>query len=157
MIHCPITKISKFLDRHLRPLFNNICEKIIIIDGTDLIRKLELYQKEGRLKQSTLFCTFDIHNLYTMLPQEDSLKILKEFLETHHIKRVKGIDLQTIQELASLVLRENVFVYGEKIYQQIIGGAMGSALTQDLANIFMWKWQEELVQDQQETGEFFGR
>jgi hypothetical protein len=92
-----------------------------------------------------------------MLPQEESLEILVEFLKAHGYTRVKGIDFDTIRELASIVLEENVFVYGKKIYKQILGGAMGSALTLTLANIFMWKWQKEFVRQQDKTGEFYGR
>jgi hypothetical protein len=92
-----------------------------------------------------------------MLPQEESLNILVEFLREHGYTKVKGISLETIRELASIVLKENVFVYEKKIYQQTTGGAMGSSFTLTLANIFMWKWQKELVRQQDMTGEYFGR
>ena len=70
---------------------------------------------------------------------------------------MKNIDLQTIRTLASLVLKENVFVCGTTIYKQTSGGAMGSSFTLTLANIFMWKWQKELVRRQDMTGELYGR
>lgn len=92
-----------------------------------------------------------------MLPQEESLDALIEFLRFHAYTQVKGIRLDVIRELASIVLKENVFVYGKSIYKQTIGGAMGSSFTLTLANIFMWKWQKELVRRQDMTGEFFGR
>ena len=92
-----------------------------------------------------------------MLPQEESLDTLVEFLRVHGFTKVKGIDVDTIRELASIVLNENVFVYGKNIYKQTIGGAMGSSFTLTLANIFMWKWQKELVRQQDMTGEFYGR
>ena len=92
-----------------------------------------------------------------MLPQEQSLKILVEFLEVHGYTKVKGIDPTTIRELASIVLQENVFVYDRKIYKQTTGGAMGSSFTLMLANIFMWKWQKEFVRRQDISGEFYGR
>jgi hypothetical protein len=109
------------------------------------------------LKPSTLFCTFDIRNLYTMLPQDESLNILIKFLHVHGYRKVKGIALDTIRKLASIVLKENFFVYGKKIYQQTMGGAMGSSFTLTLANIFMWEWQKEFVRRQDMTGEFYGR
>jgi len=115
------------------------------------------YIRTGVFKPSTLFCTFDIHNLYTMLPQDEALNILVEFLHVHGYRKVKGITLDTLRKLASIVIKENVFVYGNKIYQQTTGGAMGSSFTLTLANIFMWKWQKELVRRQDITGEFFGR
>ena len=84
-----------------------------------------------------------------MLPQEDSLDILTEFLLEHGYRKVKGIPLDTIRKLARLVLTENVFSYEKKFYRQILGGAMGSAFTLTLANIFMWTWEKELVHRQE--------
>ena len=115
-----------------------------IIDGVDLLRKLHAYTEKGYLESSTLFITFDITDLYTMLPQEESLKILAEFLHEHHCEKINGISIDTIIELARIVLEENVFVYEKKFCRQIICGAMGSAFTLTLANIFMWKWQQKL-------------
>ncbi|CAF4983605.1 unnamed protein product, partial [Rotaria sp. Silwood1] len=92
-----------------------------------------------------------------MLPQDEALDILIEFIHVHGYTKVKGIDLQTIKELASIVLKENVFVYDKKIYRQTIGGAMGSSFTLTLVNIFMWKWQKELVRRQDISNEFYGR
>ena len=115
------------------------------------------YMKKGLFKPSTLFCTFDIRNLYTMLPQEQALDILLDFLRVHGKAEVEGITLDTIRQLASIVIKENVFVYGKKIYRQVLGGAMGSSFTLTLANIFMWKWQKEFVRRQDITCEFYGR
>ena len=103
----------------------------------NLIRRLQQYQNDGRLKSNTLFCTFDVTDLYTMLPQEESLDILTEFLLKHGYREVKGIPIDAIRKLARIVLKENVFIYGRKYYRQIIGGAMGSPFTSTLVNIFM--------------------
>ncbi|CAF1379607.1 unnamed protein product [Adineta steineri] len=134
-IRAPTINIFKFLDKILRPIFDDKCTKTTIIDGAHLITAIKTYVNKGLLKSSTLFCTFDIRNLYTMLLQEEALNILLKFLHLH----------------------ENVFVYDNKIYQQITGGAMGSSFTLTLANIFMWKWQRELVRQQDITCEFYGR
>ena len=151
------TNISKLLDHIIQPIFNYECIATIIIDGAHLIKKVKKYIAKGLFKPSTLFCTFDIHNLYTMLPQDQVLNILVEFLYAHGYRKVKGINLNTIRQLAAIVLKENVFVYGKNIYKQVLGGAMGSSFTLTLANIFMWKWQKEFVKQQTATGEFFGR
>jgi hypothetical protein len=128
-----------------------------IIDGVDLLRKLQVYNQKGYFKSSTLFITFDITDLYTMLPQEKSLEILAEFLHEHHCEKINGISIETIIELARLVLEENVFVCEKKFYRQIIGGAMGSAFTLTLANIFMWKWQKETILSKIPNHECYGR
>jgi len=88
-----------------------------------------------------------------MLPQEEALNILVEFLHVHGYTKVKQIPLDTIRKLVFIVLKENIFVYDKKI----IGGAMGSSFTLTLANIFMWKWQKEFVRQQNMTGAFYGQ
>ena len=92
-----------------------------------------------------------------MLPQKEALDILEEFLPKYGKRHVKGIDIATIREIARIVIEENVFVYRNKYYRQILGGAMGSPFTLTLANIFMWKWEKELVRRQDMTGELYGR
>jgi hypothetical protein len=73
------------------------------------------------------------------------------------IQKSKALNLDTIRKLASIVFKENFVVYGQKIYKQTTGGAMGSSFTLTLANIFMWDWQKKFVDEQTKTGEFFGR
>jgi hypothetical protein len=153
----PTTGISKLLDKLIRPLFDKHVRKTTILDGVDLIRRLETYAAHGYLKSTTYLCTFDITDLYTMLPQEESLDILTKFLLQHGYNKVKGIPIDAIRKLARLVITENVFIYEKKFYRQIIGGAMGSAFTLTLANIFMWKWEEKLFRQQQVSNEIYGR
>jgi hypothetical protein len=44
-------------------------------------------------------------------------------------------------KIARLILDSNYFVYNDKYYRQIRGGAMGSAFTQVLSNIQRALWQ----------------
>ena len=141
----------------IRPIFDKHAQSTTIVNGVDLVRRLEQYVADGHLKPTTLLCTFDITDLYTMLPQEESLDILTQFLLEHGYRKVKGISIDAIRKLARLVLTDNVFVYGDKYYKQIIGGAMGSPFTLTLANIFMWKWQQPLVRRQIAANEIYGR
>ena len=156
-MNTPTTGISKFLDQLIRPLFDKHVRSTTIIDGVDLIRRLETYVENDYLKPTTQLCTFDITDLYTMLPQEESLNILTEFLLQYGYHKVNGVPLDAIRKLARIVITENVFIYEKKFYRQIIGGAMGSAFTLTLANIFMWKWEKTLVQRQLASNEIYGR
>ncbi|CAF1513675.1 unnamed protein product [Adineta ricciae] len=144
-------------NKRIRPIFNEICQPTNITDGNSFLNEMFKYTKKGLLKPTTLFCIFDIRNLYTMLPQDEALNILIDFLYTHGYRNVQGISLDTIRKLASFVIKENVCAYSKKIYRQIIGGAMGSSFTLTLANIFMWKWQKDIVRQQDVTCEFYGR
>ncbi len=156
-IRAPTTAISRFLDNLLRPLFDTYVQRTRIVNGADLIIRLNKYKNDGHFKATTLFCTFDITDLYTMLPQEGSLDILRKFLSHHNIEKVNTISVDTIIQLARIVLTENAFIYGNEYYKQILGGAMGSPFTMTLANIFMWHWETDLVTDLQSSNEFYGR
>jgi len=156
-MNTPKTGIFKFLDQLVRPLFDKHVRSTTIIDGVDLICRLESYVENGYLKSPTYLCTFDITDLYTMLPQAESLDVLTEFLLEHGYHKVKGVPLDAIRKLARLVLTENVFVYEKKFYRQVVGGAMGSAFTLTLANIFMWKWEKTFVRRQLAANEIYGR
>jgi hypothetical protein len=88
-----------------------------------------------------------------VLPQEECLNILTEFLLRYGYNKVNGIPIDAIRKLARIVLTENVFIYEKKFYRQILGGAMGSTFTLTLANIFMWKWETKLVRQQEASNE----
>ena len=107
-----------------------------VVDGVSLIRRLQKYVHDGLLQPWTLFCTFDITNLYTMLPQKEALDILVAFLKYHGYEKVNGIPMEAIRELARIVLEENVFVCGNKFYRQTKGGAMGSSFTLTIGQHF---------------------
>lgn len=156
-IHAPTTPISKILDQLIRPLFDKYVQQTTILDGVHLIRRLQQYISLGLLKSTTHFCTFDITDLYTMLPQEEAITILKQFLQQFDHNHVKNMSMEAIEQLARIVLTENVFVYNNKYYRQIKGGAMGSPFTLTLANIFMWHWEKNIVQRQMQCNELYGR
>ena len=60
-------------------------------------------------------------------------------------------------QMARLVLNNNCFAYEGKYYRQVRGGAMGSAFTQTLANIYILEWEHALVNHQQSSDELYGR
>ncbi len=128
-----------------------------IIDGVDLIRRLETYVENDYLKTTTQLCTFDITDLYTMLSQEESLGVLTEFLLQHGYHKMSGVPIDAIQQLPRIVISENVFIYKQKFYRQIIGGAMESPFTLTLANIFMWKWENNTICKALGPNELYGR
>lgn len=153
----PTSGISKLLDQVIRPLFDKHARATTTIDSVDIIRRLQTYTNEGRLKPTTFFCTFDMTDLYTMLLQEESLDVLTEFLLHYGYRKVKGIPIDAIRELARIVIKENVFVCGKKLFRQIVGGAMCLAFTLTLPILLMWKWEKDLVQRQQASNEVYGR
>ncbi|CAF2115112.1 unnamed protein product [Rotaria magnacalcarata] len=144
-MNMPTTGISKFLDKLIRPIFDKHVRSTTIIDGVDLIHCLEAYRTNGYLKSKTYLCTFDITDLYTKLPQDESLDILIEFLVQQDYQKVQNIPIDIIRN------------YEKKFYRQVIGSAMGSSFTLTLGNIFMWKWEKQLVHRLEVSNELYGR
>jgi hypothetical protein len=146
------------LDRLLRPIFDRVAEQTTFINGIDLVRQLEKYRDSGRLWPTTQFVTFDVTDLYTMIPRNGALEALGRFLVQNSIKgKVGNLSIDTILRLARLVLDTNYFVYNNKYYRQIKGGAMGSPFTMTLANVYMLEWEQPLIELQLSRGEVYGR
>lgn len=59
--------------------------------------------------------------------------------------------------MARLILDMNCSAYDDKYDRQVRGGAMGSAFTQVLANIYMLEWEQDLIQHQLSNNEIYGR
>ena len=158
-MHAPTTGISHFLDLLLRPLFNQVARRTTAINGIHFVRQLEFYRNCHRLLPSTLFVTFDVTDLYTMIPRDGALLTLNEFLCQHATTpgRINGMTIDTLMRMARLVLDTNCFVFEKQYYQQIRGGAMGSPFTMTLANIYMLKWEQPLIEHQQLHKELYLR
>jgi hypothetical protein len=102
------------------------------------VRKLETHVKNGYFTVTTIFITADVKDLYTMIPRERAILALMRFLEKHSKNRKIGtLTIDHILRTVRFILDTNCFVYNNKYYKQIRGGAMGSAFTQVLANIYM--------------------
>ncbi|CAF1561125.1 unnamed protein product [Adineta ricciae] len=71
-----------------------------------------------------------------MIPRQGAILALMRFLEKYakHGK-IGTLAIDHILRMARFILDTNYFVYNNKYYRQIRGGAMGSAFTQVLANI----------------------
>jgi len=157
-IKAAATGVSHFLDLLLRPIFDRVAKETTYINSIDFVRQLESYRDSGRLLATTLFVTFDVANLYTMIPQDGAIFALQKFLSKHaQDRRIHGMTIDTITRLVRLVLDTNSFVYENKYYHQIRGGAMGSPFTMTLANIYMLEWEQSLIEHQKAHNELYGR
>ena len=113
----PTIGVSHFLDHLLRPMFDNVAKQTTFVSGIDLVRQLENYRDSGHLLPSTQFVTFDVTDLYTMIPRNGALAALGRFLvKTSTRGKIGNLSVNTILQLARLVLDTNYFVYDNKYY-----------------------------------------
>ena len=154
----PVLCVSDFLNELLARLYLNVARQTTYISGIDVIRQLEQYKNSGCMSKTTHFVTFDVSDLYTMIPRNGAIEALARFLTKHSKKGAIGnLKIDTILRLARLVLDTNCFAYDNKYYKQIRGGAMGSPFTMVLANIYMLEWEQPLIEHQQRHNELYGR
>ncbi|CAF2729183.1 unnamed protein product [Rotaria sp. Silwood2] len=157
-IHAPATIISKFLNDLLAPIYLHIAREMTFINGIDVIGKLEKYVLGGNFQATTKFVVIDMTDLYTMIPREGALHALIRFLENNsHHGKMGTLSIDAIMRMARLILDTNYFAYDNKYYRQTPGGAMGSAFTQVLANIYMHEWEQDLIQYQAAHNGIYGR
>jgi hypothetical protein len=157
-IRAPATGTSHFLDQVLRPIFDRATRQTTFINDIHFVRRLELYRDLGRLSETTNFITFDVTDLYTMIPRDGALLALEQFLCRYSKNgKINGMTIHILMKMARLVLDTNCFVFEGKYYQQIRGGAMGSPFTMTLANIYMLKWEQALIEQQTSHNELYGR
>lgn len=153
----PLSKIASFLDRLIRPLFDKHTP-YALSNSMNFLKHL----KQIKTTPETNLYTFDITDLYTMIPQREAVLAICEFLGRHEYKKIRGLTINTIKEMFMHILENSYFVLQlpgskPKFYRQIKGGAMGSACTQVLADIYVRKWESEFIQQQEKQGELYLR
>ena len=136
----PLAKLSSFLDQIIRPLFDkhtaySLLNSIIFFH----------YIKDFQTTAETNIYTFDITDLYTMVPQKEAMLAVCDFLRRHEYRKVQDLSINTIKSLFLHVFENAYSVLqqpGEeaRFYKQIRAGAMGSACTQVLADIYVRQW-----------------
>ncbi|CAF4560692.1 unnamed protein product, partial [Rotaria magnacalcarata] len=139
----PTIKISKFLDDLLRPLFDQMALDSTVTSGFELIKKLQW--STVNMCQDTLFCTIDVTDLYTMVPQIEGVLSLRKMLDQLKLKQVGKLKVETIIRLSRFVMKNNYFSYNGQFYHQVRGGAMGSPLTLTISNCYMYFFERQIV------------
>ena len=96
-------------------MFDQVAKETTFINNIHFVQQLENYRDSGRLLPTTLFITFDVSNLYTMIPRDGAIFALQKFLNKHTKNgRIHEMTIDTITRLTSLVLDTNCFVFENK-------------------------------------------
>ena len=154
----PTQRISAFLDQIIRPIFDQLTP-YSLRNSIEFLKHL----KQHKTTDQTLLYTFDITDLYTMIPQQGSILAICQMLGENKINKVNGeIPINTVRTLFKHVLENAYFALqlpGQpvKYYKQIRGGPMGSECTQVLADVYMRQWERQFKEQQEREGELYFR
>ena len=119
-----ISQLLKFVPAHLKNTY-------------DFLERLKSEFPNGLPKHTIIF-TVDVANLYGNIPIQEAIQSTLTLIAKHQDKiDLLGLDLDTIGSLLSHCLTNNYVKFGQKIYKQTHGIAMGSRMASPLAIIFM--------------------
>ena len=96
-----------------------------INSGFELLKQLERWSP-SKMNFETIFCTIDVVDLYTMIPQIEGGSSLKKMLDYLRLKQVDGLTVETIIRLSRFVMQNIYFSLNRQFYHQIRGGATGA-------------------------------
>ena len=102
--------------------------------------------KETRLKQGECIISYDVAALFTSVPIQPVINIIKETLakDTELHKRT-SMTINKITTLLEFCLTSTNFVFQGQYYQEVEGAAMRSPLSPIVANIFMEKFEKDAL------------
>ena len=119
---------SKLLDKILSPLVPHL--KSYIKDEWDFVRN---FPKKVNGSYKLLSC--DIVSLYSSIPIDLGLQALAYWIDKLPHEINQRFTKEFVLKLAEFVLRNNYFVFDEKMYHQVIGTAMGSIFAPPYAQL----------------------
>ena len=102
--------------------------------------------KETRLKQGECIISYDVAALFTSVPIQAVINIIKEKLTNDtELHQRTSMTINQITTLLEFCLKSTNFVFQGQYYQQMQRAAMGSPLSPIVANIFMEKFEQEAL------------
>jgi len=135
-INAPAHKLAKFLTKILK-------EYIALPYQYNTKKSITLAHELKQLKINTnhKLVTYDIKDLYVNIPTKETLEITQSLLEAKNDNKSS----QQILQLLNTILNQNYFMFDNKIFQPSLGIAMGSPLSNDIAEIFLHHHEQKIL------------
>ena len=162
----PLVSISRYLYQVLLPFYLYAARTSTMNHGFDAVQALEKFTRKGLLKATSQFFVYEIKDFDITFDHEEMLIGLEYFLSqyfsdptTAAATTTTKVNLShaTIVKLVKLVLRTQFFVYDNKLYQQTKGGDPDSSFIKLLVDIYLFCWQQKLMEFLRRTKQFFRR
>ena len=94
------------------------------------------------MPSNSYLVTIDVSSLYTNIPHNEGLHALREKLD---LRQNKSVSTKVLVTLMTLILTLNNFIFNGINYLQIKGCAMVTNSLPSFANIFLGKFEEQLI------------
>ena len=98
-----------------------------------------IQQLQGkRLEPGEVITSFDVKALFTSVPVQPSIQIVKQRLQQDNtLPQRTSMSISQITSLVEFCLTNTYFLFQGKYYEQVQGAAMGSPISPFIANIFI--------------------
>ena len=135
-----LSPTAKLIDHLLQPVAR--CYPDYLHNST----ALSLILQDLQVPDDATLVTIDVSSLYPSIPQTQCLNIVYNELHTH--RHLVPCDPNLIIHLLHMNINNNFFTFGDIIFQQIKGTAMGAPFSPTIANIFMSIILKEFLETQ---------
>ena len=124
--------VAKELAKILKPL---VCKSPHHIHSTqDFVEQV----KHITLAPGECLSSYDVSALFTLVPVDQALNIIKDLLEKDHtLKNMTVMGVNDIILLLEFCLKNTYFSFQDQFFEQVEGVAMGSPVSPIVANLYM--------------------
>jgi hypothetical protein len=129
--------LSKWIDLHLQQVVH-LCPAYLQ-DTWQLLRDLRAL---GPIPLDTVVYTADAVSMYTNINTDHALEVFQAWFTLHEMELPAGYPVTKILDGLSLIMRSNVFSFGNRYFHQINGTAMGTPCACAYATIY-FSYHEE--------------
>ena len=131
--------ISQYIDHHAKSLVPEMDS--YIQDTPHFLRTLEEINKKQVIDDKTFPISLDVKGLYLNIPQHEGIESFRNALQR---RCNPPVPTDFLIKLLTLVLQENLFEFGPRLFRQVIGTAMGTRVAPTFANLFMEQFDKQL-------------
>ena len=123
--------------RTAKRLVKIIKENIDIVNNYSIKNSYDLVEKIKTIKSAPHYrlASFDVTNLYTNVPVDETMTILRNSLI--NTNRLGRNEIDELMQLLKTILKQNYFSYDNEYFMQEDGLAMGSPLSGILADLYL--------------------
>lgn len=148
IVSCPgslLAPLGTWVDRKLQP--------VAAIQRSYFRNSFELRQRllELDLPPNARLFTADAVSMYTNIPTAAAINYITQKLHRYASSHDRGYPVMAVQSALSLVMRNNVFTFGNMTFKQLNGTAMGTPPAPPYATLYYSVYEDSFLPEYQDS------
>ena len=121
-----------------RPLATKIETTSSYLHRKNSTQLLHWFEELGVLQHNAYLFTADANSMYTNIDTNHAIKVISEWLDSLHLNNQlpANFPLKAVKEAMMLVIKNNIFEWGELHFLQLLGTVMGTSAACICATIY---------------------